>query len=187
MLRPETRTLLSDALRPPLGFQVDLAVATTYSLDLTAMLLAPMTFALHDDDVSDLDTVDPIKLLEAVRRYADLTTVFAQAGAIAVPSSYRRILTFAEDCVHEVSSPSGLFHPKTWTLRFSDGHGSLPAPPAVPEPQPDLRPLLGHRAWFWTRPTAARLRRPRPARSSPSCASCLACASGPCRLSARRT
>ena len=125
MLRPETRVLLSDALRPPLGFQVDLAVATTYSLDLTAMLLAPMTFALHDDDVSDLDTVDPIKLLEAVRRYADLTTVFAQAGAIAVPSSYRRILTFAETCVHEVSSPNGLFHPKTWTLRFSDGQGAF--------------------------------------------------------------
>jgi hypothetical protein len=125
MLRPETRTLLSDALRPPLGFQVDLAVATTYSLDLTAMLLAPMTFALHDDDVSDLDTVDPIKLLEAVRRYADLTTVFAQAGAIAVPSSYRRILTFAEECVHEVSSPRGLFHPKTWTIRFSDGEGAF--------------------------------------------------------------
>jgi hypothetical protein len=30
MLAPETRTLLTDGLRPPDGFRVDVAVATTY-------------------------------------------------------------------------------------------------------------------------------------------------------------
>ncbi len=127
MLAPETRVLLSDALRPPTGQRVELAVATTYSLDLTALLLAPMTFALHDDDVSDLDALDPVKLLEAVRRHAEHTTVFVQAGAIAVPSKYRRILTFAEDCVHEVTAPeeNRLFHPKVWVLRFAGPGGAV--------------------------------------------------------------
>lgn len=127
MLAPETRVLLTDALQPPSGYRVDVAVATTYSLDLTALLLAPMTFALHDDDLGDLDAIDPIKLLEAVRRHAEHTTVFVQAGAIAVPATYRRILTFAEDCVREVIAPGHdrLFHPKIWVLRFSDTAGRL--------------------------------------------------------------
>lgn len=127
MLAPETRVLLTDALQPPTGHRVDLAVATTYSLDLTALLLAPMTFALHDDDMGDLDAIDPIKLLEAVRRHAEHTTVFVQAGAIAVPGSYRRLLTFAEECVQEVVAPGPdrLFHPKVWVLRFTDVGGAL--------------------------------------------------------------
>ena len=125
MLAPETRVLLTDALQPPAGYRVEVAVATTYSLDLTALLLAPMTFALHDDNLGDLDAIDPIKLLEAVRRHAEHTTVFVQAGAIAVPSSYRRILTFAEECVHEVTAPERLFHPKIWVLRFSNAAGDL--------------------------------------------------------------
>lgn len=126
MLVPETRVLLSDALQPPLGCRVDIAGATTYSLDLTALLLAPMTFAMHDDDLGDLDAIDPIKLLESVRRHAEHTTVFVQAGAIAVPSTYRRILTFTEECVHEVIAPNPdrLFHPKIWALRFADAGGT---------------------------------------------------------------
>jgi hypothetical protein len=125
MLAPETRLLLTDALQPPAGKRVDVAVATTYSLDLTALLLAPMTFALHDDDIGDLEAMDPIKLLEAVRRHAQHTTVFVQAGAIAVPSTYRRILTFAEECVREVTAPrpDRLFHPKIWVLRFTGTAG----------------------------------------------------------------
>src|SRR5699024_6875854 len=46
MLHPDSTVLLTDALRPPAGYQVDHAVATTYSLTLTAMLIAPMTFTL---------------------------------------------------------------------------------------------------------------------------------------------
>lgn len=127
MLAPETRVLLTDALKPPTGHRVELAVATTYSLDLTALLLAPMTFALHDEDMGEVDAIDPIKLLEAVRRHAEHTTVFVQAGAIAVPSKYHRLLTFAEDCVREVTAPreGSLFHPKIWVLRFADTAGSV--------------------------------------------------------------
>ncbi len=126
MLAPETRVLLTDALQPPAGQRVDVAVATTYSLDLTALLLAPMTFALHDDDIGDVEAIDPIKLLEAVRRHAEHTTVFVQAGAIAVPGTYRRILTFAEECVREVTAPrpDRLFHPKIWALRFTGTTGN---------------------------------------------------------------
>jgi hypothetical protein len=121
-LTPETRVLLTDALRPPAGYRVDVAVGTTYSLNLTALLLAPLSFALFDQANSDLDTVDPIRLLDAVRRYADHTTVFCQAGGIHVPAQYRSILTFVEDSVLEVmpTHEGAIFHSKVWALRFVD-------------------------------------------------------------------
>ncbi|WP_297080819.1 hypothetical protein [uncultured Demequina sp.] len=122
-LTPETRVLLTDALRPPAGMGVDVAVGTTYSMDLTAMLLAPLSFALEDRIAgSDLDAADPVRLLEAVRRYADRTTVFCQAGGIHVPPNYRSILLFVEESVREVVAPrdGAIFHPKVWVLRFAD-------------------------------------------------------------------
>ena len=126
MLAPETRVMLTDALRPPDGHRVDVAVATTYSLDLTALLLAPLSFALFDQTASDdVAAVDPIRLLEAVRRHSEHTTVFCQAGAIAVPSNYRSILTFVEESVREVMPPTEgrVFHPKVWVMRFVDPDG----------------------------------------------------------------
>lgn len=126
-LTPETRVLLTDALRPPAGYRVDVAAGTTYSLNLTALLLAPLSFALFDQGNADeIGAVDPIRLLEAVRRHADHTTVFCQAGGIHVPSKYRSILTFLEDSVHEVMPfhEGAIFHPKMWAIRFVDQGGN---------------------------------------------------------------
>src|SRR5699024_2555915 len=95
-LTPETRVLLTHALRPPAGHHVATAVGTTYSLDLTALLLAPMSFALFNQ--YDLDEhVDPLQLLDAVQQYSEHTTVFCLAGGIHDPSQYRTILTFTEN------------------------------------------------------------------------------------------
>jgi hypothetical protein len=106
-LTAETRVLLTDALRPSAAFAVDVAFGTTYSLNLTALLLAPLSFALFDQsDTDNLGAVDPIRLLEAVRRHVDHTTAFCQAGAIHVPANYRSILTFVEDRVLEVMPPA---------------------------------------------------------------------------------
>ncbi|GAA4758896.1 hypothetical protein [Citricoccus nitrophenolicus] len=41
MLHRDTTVLLTDALRPPAGHRVDHAVATTYTLNLLAMRIAP--------------------------------------------------------------------------------------------------------------------------------------------------
>jgi len=119
-LSPDSRVLLTEALQPPPGYTVDVAVGTTYSLDLTALLLAPMSFALFEHTrAGHLEAVDPIRLLDAVRRHAGHTTVFCQAGAIAIPGAYRSIFTFVEGSVAEVKVEGGLFHPKMWALRFT--------------------------------------------------------------------
>ena len=126
MLHPDHAVLLTDALRPPVGYQVDHAVATTYSLTLTAMLIAPMTFTLSElGDSRTLSGSDPIQLLDAVERHVEHTTVFVQAGGIHVPTSHSRIHAFLEDSIHEVLPPDEqhLFHPKLWAVRYADDHG----------------------------------------------------------------
>ncbi|MGG7653320.1 phospholipase D family protein [Kocuria rosea] len=132
-LGPEDRKLLTDALEPPPGMELDRAVTTTYSLDLVALLLVPLTFAAIDqresaEEPGDPDQgVDPVALLESVRRYADRLTVLVQAGGIAVPAKYRPMLTYLEGSLVQVAVPGtgGVFHPKVWVLRFRDAEGGL--------------------------------------------------------------
>ncbi|OFR88752.1 hypothetical protein HMPREF2863_10595 [Micrococcus sp. HMSC067E09] len=126
MLDPGIQTVLADALRPPEGTRVDQAVATTYSLNLTAMLLAPLAFALADPEGAEDLHRDPFALLDAVQRHIGHTTVFVQAGGIAVPRSHSRIFTFLEDSVVPVEPPSdqGVFHPKVWAVRFVHDDGT---------------------------------------------------------------
>lgn len=127
-LGPEDRKLLTDALEPPPGMELDRAVTTTYSLDLVALLLVPLTFAAFDQRESEEEPgepdqgVDPVALLESVRRYADRLTVLVQAGGIAVPAKYRPMLTYLEGSLVQVAVPEtgGVFHPKVWVLRFRD-------------------------------------------------------------------
>lgn len=128
MLEPDDRFLMTDALRPPVGFHLDIAVATTYSLSLSSLILAPLAMAAHDQVSNGADNVpDPIALLESVHRYAERTTVFCHAGAIHVPGTYQRIVAFAEDSVVQVRpSVSGkVFHPKIWVLRFTNSDKQL--------------------------------------------------------------
>lgn len=124
MLAPDTRVMLTDALRPPDRFRVDAAVGTTFSLDLMALLLAPISFAFVEQG-DGLAEADPAALLAALRQYSERTTVFCQAGGIAIPGEFRRVLTFAEGSVHEVVAPDPdrLFHPKVWALRFASDEG----------------------------------------------------------------
>lgn len=134
MLNPDSRTLFLDALRPPDGFEVDLAIGTTYSLDLTAMLVAPLAFArleafqkAPEPGQGAADAVDPFALLRAIRSYAERTTVFCQSGRIAVPRSYQRLYTYLERSIVQVTPPSdvGVFHPKMWALRFTGPEGEV--------------------------------------------------------------
>lgn len=122
MLDPQHRNLLLEILRPPPGYQVDHAIGTTFSLDLHALLMAPLAFTFFnwEDDKGNL-TTDPLALLESVRRNAGQVSLFCQEGQISVPRKLERLFAYLEDSVHEVRAPSeyGVFHPKTWLLRYT--------------------------------------------------------------------
>jgi hypothetical protein len=122
MLTPRDRRLLLDALRPPPGYTLDRAVGTSYTLDLVALLTAPLAFTFFDWEAADgRPTADPLALLQAVRRHADRITIFCQTGRIVVPRSGQALLSYLESVVSEVtpSRKGGIFHPKVWLLRFT--------------------------------------------------------------------
>ncbi len=127
ILDPTGRTLLSDALRPPRGYDLDVAVGTTYSLGLDTLLLVPFMIASRGTRDADAETAShsPAEMLASLRRYANRITVFAQAGNIHVPAAFRDFHTFLEDTVVQVTAPrrDRIFHPKIWVLRFEAPHG----------------------------------------------------------------
>jgi hypothetical protein len=129
MLDPFQRRHLIDALRPPQGYVLDQAIGTTYSLDLLALLTAPLAFTFFDYEADELQggpAADPLALLEALRRYADRIAIFCDAGRIAVPRTAQLLYSYLEGSVFEVSAPSGgVFHPKVWLLRFLGPAGEV--------------------------------------------------------------
>lgn len=96
--------------------EIDAAVGTTFTLDLTALLTIPV--AASFDAITEGS--EPADLLETIRRYSERTVLFCQAGAVSVPSHYRTAHTLIEDTVVEVKKPDGgIFHPKVWIVRFT--------------------------------------------------------------------
>lgn len=127
MLSPQDRRLFLDLLQPPtldddgIGpYRLDYALGTTYSLDLVALLSAPVAFAFQDwQDAQGRPVTDPVALLRAVREYADRICLFCETGRILVPKVYRQLLVNLEESIHQVRAPhGGVFHPKVWILRY---------------------------------------------------------------------
>ena len=121
MLRPHDRRVLLEALRPPQGYTVDRALANTYSLELVALLIAPLSFSLFDRaaarEGSVIDEANPVgatALLQAVREHAARLSVFCQTGHILPSTRYPQLLAYLERSVVEVlpRSEQGVFHPK---------------------------------------------------------------------------
>jgi hypothetical protein len=121
MLEPNNRKLLLESLQPPLGFKLDLAIGTTYTLDLIALLSAPVAFAFSDaQDRDGNPLLEPLALLKATREYASRMLLFCQAGKINVPKNYQSLLSHMEESIAEAVAPKkgGRFHPKVHFLRF---------------------------------------------------------------------
>jgi len=128
MLDPRDRQLLLEALRPPEGHAFDRAIGTTFSLEPTALLAAPLAFAAFDGGLEGCAPHDDsLALLEAVRRNAGHVSLFCQAGRIALPGKYRSLLTYLERSVVEVVPPRAefAFHPKVWLVRYRGAEDSL--------------------------------------------------------------
>jgi hypothetical protein len=120
MLRTDERLLLTEALVPPPGCELDLLVGTTYSLHLSALLAIPLGLTFADWEREDgAPTADPVAALEAVRRHAERITIFCQAGATAATGQPPLVASWLEDVVVAVKAPfDGVFHPKVWVARY---------------------------------------------------------------------
>ena len=117
-----------ESLRPPVGYELDRAIGTTFSLDLLALLTAPLSFTIFGWEEEDgAPNADPLALFEGLRRYSDRISIFCQVGQIAVPTSSPLLLGYLEDSVIEVmpDTPGRIFHPKVWALRFVSEDGPV--------------------------------------------------------------
>ncbi len=126
LLDPSSREIYLDHLRPPTGYRLDGAVATTFSLDLMSLLMAPVAMALEDKRIRGQTISDPVVVVEAIQHCVDRFAVFCHKGRIAVPRHETLLYGYLEKSVIEVQSPDpeGVFHPKTWLLRYVEENGA---------------------------------------------------------------
>jgi hypothetical protein len=123
---PFDRMKLMDLLRPPEGFTLDEAIGTTYSLDLPALLVAPVAFTLFDAEDKDGEIrLHSLEVLESLRRYARKLTVFCHSGRILSPAVRFSQFVHLENVVVQCLPVNGSFHPKVWVLRYSNDHGEV--------------------------------------------------------------
>jgi len=126
MLHTDHRTLYADLLRPPSGFDLDVALGTTFSLDLETLLLVPLQLLSLDREEHETLFEDPFALLQGIQEAAHRVLVFYQADRIRLPPSARAVYSWLEGSVVPVVAPKrkgrrGAFHPKLWVLRFVRG------------------------------------------------------------------
>lgn len=121
MLAPDNRTLYGEVLRPPAGYLLDQALATTYTLDFETALVVPATMAFHAAENRQDTLESPLALLEGLERLSSKIAIFCEAGRIkAMPKQGNRLTALLENTVTEVLAPrGGAFHPKLWVLRFA--------------------------------------------------------------------
>ncbi len=117
MLSPDSRSLYTSTLMPPPGYILNQALATTYSLDLQALLTLPTHIALLGRTPNR--HLDPISLLESIRRIAGRLSVYVDQSSIKVPSQANILYALLESVIVPVQAPpGGVFHPKLWLMRF---------------------------------------------------------------------
>lgn len=120
MLHPNDRRHLFESLRPPSGYALDCAIATTYTLDLLALLTVPVAFTSFDLISEDRQlTTNSHALLATLEQYAERISVFYHSGMIkTLKLNSPLLLSYLEKSLVQVSPPQGLFHPKIWVMRF---------------------------------------------------------------------
>ena len=120
MLSPDARAVAFELIRAPDGYRLDFAVLTTYTLDLEALLVLPLSILAHQDESMEELLADPVRLHQALRDAGDRVHVFVDQTGIGVPRAARALYAMLESSVHGVRAPGrGSFHAKVWVARFT--------------------------------------------------------------------
>lgn len=118
-----------EVLMPPVGFRLERAIGTTYSLDLETLTAVSIALGLMEDTDSELIS-NPISMLSALQKISDRIIVFCEAGQIKLPIKSNSLCLILEKMVVPVSIPFDkkinrypAFHPKIWLLEYSNEDG----------------------------------------------------------------
>lgn len=132
MLNPNNDRLdYGQILAPPLGYNLDFAVGTTYSLNLDALVGASLALGLSEETDSELMN-NPVCLLEALRSTGDSLALFCEGGQIHMPNRVTPLYILLEKMVFSVKTPKRKraaaypsFHPKFWLIRYKNNDDVL--------------------------------------------------------------
>ena len=76
--------------------------------------------SFYESQERDLDPTRRIEFVEALQRVAGRLVIFCQKGRISVPKTDTLLYSYLEPVVVEAQPEGGgVFHPKTWLLRFT--------------------------------------------------------------------
>jgi hypothetical protein len=119
-----------ELLRPPGGFRLDHAVATTYSADLGTLLSIPIALVYAQTLEGDLTGIK-FQLLEAIKQFSRQVKIYHQKGQLHVPAKLNWLHAYLEDALVPVLPDDAFsaFHPKLWVIRYvpSDEENDAPA------------------------------------------------------------
>ena len=123
------RVNYGETLLPPIGYFLEKAVGTTYSLDLETLTAISIALGLVEDTDSELMN-NPIGMLNALQKVSEKITIFCEAGQIKLPNKPNALCLMLEKMVVPVKLPSTrnmngypAFHPKTWLLEYCNSDG----------------------------------------------------------------
>lgn len=118
-----------EALIPPVGYRVERAIGTTYSLDLETLTAVVVSLGLLEDTDSEL-IHNPISMLSALQKISDRIVVFCEAGQIKMPAKPNVLCLVLEKIVVPIAlgydkriNRYPAFHPKTWLLEYVNDNG----------------------------------------------------------------
>ena len=120
MLGPDDRKIYLNEIKPPVGYELDFALGTTYSLNLLSLIMVPLSLAFFSAESPEEVLKSPQAILEALRRKSDDILLFCQQGQIKVPRKDTYLYNYLESIVYDVNPPSenGVFHPKIWVMKY---------------------------------------------------------------------
>ena len=128
MLNPQKdRFIFRDILTAPYEWELEKAVATTYSLDIAALIacMIPLAFS---DDVSSHIFKNKVATFTALRNLSKKLIVFTDASQIKKMNLQKEFAVLLENMIVPVISKDkngdfSSFHPKMWLLQFVNKGG----------------------------------------------------------------
>ncbi|GAB2478839.1 phospholipase D family protein [Algoriphagus taiwanensis] len=120
MLDPkQNRVDYGSQLAPPDGYELSAAIGTTYSLDMEALMLIPVSLFYAQPIEGNPDQIR-YDMLDAITNASKKITLFCQKGQIKVPKKYHPLMAYWENGIVQVQmkKDNESFHPKVWIARY---------------------------------------------------------------------
>ena len=125
MLNPEVNRInYSEAIIPPVGYELESAICTTYSLDFEALIAITMALGFSID-TPQKEKENKALMFKALRDISEKLIIYCEAGQIKMPNIPNSMYILLEKMIVPVSldlknGTYPAFHPKTWFLEYKE-------------------------------------------------------------------